>query len=116
MRATIQQIRDFKWRSSLLSPSLNPNLELEKRAFILWLSLPLVLGFTLISGYQQILPAWKMPGYWTATIFISRTYFYFPTLSQFANIISLADWFGNRHDRVNVDRVISCGGRYFPIS
>jgi 4-amino-4-deoxy-L-arabinose transferase-like glycosyltransferase len=72
VRATIQQVRDFKWRSSLLSPSLNPDWELEKRAFILWLSLPLVLGFTLISGYQQILPGWKMPGYWTATILLGE--------------------------------------------
>jgi phenylpropionate dioxygenase-like ring-hydroxylating dioxygenase large terminal subunit len=33
---------------------------------------PLVFGFTLISGYQQILPAWKMPGFWTATILLAE--------------------------------------------
>ena len=38
----------------------------------MWLSLPLILGFTLISGYQQILPAWKMPGYWTATMLLAE--------------------------------------------
>jgi hypothetical protein len=33
---------------------------------------PLVFGFTFISGYQQILPAWKMPGFWTATILLAE--------------------------------------------
>jgi hypothetical protein len=34
--------------------------------------LPLILGFTLISGYQQILPGWKMPGYWSATMLLAE--------------------------------------------
>jgi hypothetical protein len=49
---------------------------------LLWLSLPLIIGFTLISGDRQILPDWKMPGYWSATMIlaerlvISRRYSY----------------------------------------
>jgi 4-amino-4-deoxy-L-arabinose transferase-like glycosyltransferase len=72
IRAIIQQIRNLRWHRSLSSRLFINEWELEKRRFILWLSLPLILGFTLISGYQQILPAWKMPGYWTATILLSE--------------------------------------------
>ncbi len=35
-----------------------------QRAFILWISLPIMLGFTLLGGKQQIFPAWPAPGYW----------------------------------------------------
>ncbi|MBD2363626.1 glycosyltransferase family 39 protein [Anabaena minutissima FACHB-250] len=38
----------------------------------LWLSLPLTLGFTLIGGYRQILPAWSMPGFWAATLLLGQ--------------------------------------------
>jgi 4-amino-4-deoxy-L-arabinose transferase-like glycosyltransferase len=72
IRATIQQIRNFSWKGSARNRAFNDEWDLEKRALILWFSLPLVLGFTLISGYQQILPAWKMPGYWSATILFAE--------------------------------------------
>ncbi|MBD2441025.1 glycosyltransferase family 39 protein [Nostoc sp. FACHB-110] len=42
------------------------------KLLILWLSLPLILGFTLIGGYRQILPAWPMPGFWTATLLLGQ--------------------------------------------
>ena len=73
IRTTIQQVRNFKWRSPTQYRALrNDDWELEKRALLLWLSLPLILGFTIISGYQQILPAWKMPGYWSATMLLAE--------------------------------------------
>jgi hypothetical protein len=35
-----------------------------RQGLVLWLSLPIVLLFTLLGGKQQILPAWPAPGYW----------------------------------------------------
>jgi 4-amino-4-deoxy-L-arabinose transferase-like glycosyltransferase len=72
IRATIQQVRNFSWQGSARNRAFNDEWDLEKRSLILWFSLPLILGFTLISGYQQILPAWKMPGYWSATILLAE--------------------------------------------
>ncbi|WP_310418840.1 glycosyltransferase family 39 protein [Chamaesiphon sp. OTE_8_metabat_110] len=71
-RMTIQQIRNFDWRRFSSDRSFGNEWDLDKRGLILWLSLPLILGFTLMSGYQQILPGWKMPGYWTATILLAE--------------------------------------------
>ena len=36
-------------------------------AFILWTSAPVFIIFTLIGGYQQILPGWTMPGFFAVT-------------------------------------------------
>jgi hypothetical protein len=72
VRTTIQQAKNFTWRQSINLSGFHQEWDLDKRALILWLSLPLVLGFTIVSGYQQILPAWKMPGYWTATILLAE--------------------------------------------
>jgi 4-amino-4-deoxy-L-arabinose transferase-like glycosyltransferase len=36
-------------------------------SFVLWTSAPVFLIFTLIGGYQQILPGWTMPGFFAAT-------------------------------------------------
>jgi hypothetical protein len=38
--------------------------EHHQQALILWLSLPIMVGFTLLGGKQQIFPAWPAPGYW----------------------------------------------------
>jgi Dolichyl-phosphate-mannose-protein mannosyltransferase len=72
VRTTIQQIRNFNWQQYTNSRVNRTDWDLEKRSLLLWLSLPLILGFTLISGYQQILPAWKMPGYWSATMLFAE--------------------------------------------
>jgi len=71
-RTTIQQIKNFNWQRSTSNQIFGDERILDKRGLILWLSLPLILGFTLMSGYQQILPGWKMPGYWTATILLAE--------------------------------------------
>jgi 4-amino-4-deoxy-L-arabinose transferase-like glycosyltransferase len=69
---TKQQIGDFnRWQQRRLRRS-GAERDFEKRSLLLWLSLPLILGFTIVSGYQQILPAWKMPGYWSATILFAE--------------------------------------------
>ena len=72
IRTTIQQVRNFDWQRFTSDRSFGNEWDLAKRGLVLWLSLPLILGFTLMSGYQQILPAWKMPGYWTATILLAE--------------------------------------------
>jgi len=71
IRTTVHQIRNIKWQYPSRSRFSN-EWDSEKRALLLWLSLPLILGFTLISGYQQILPAWKMPGYWSAIMLLAE--------------------------------------------
>jgi hypothetical protein len=82
IRATIQQIENFNWRQRSRLSGFGAEWDLEKRGLLLWLSLPLIIGVTLISGYLQILPAWNMPGYWSATMIlaerlvISRRYSY----------------------------------------
>lgn len=44
----------------------------EKQLLILWVSLPLTIGFTLMGGYQQILPSWPMPGFWGLTLLLGQ--------------------------------------------
>jgi 4-amino-4-deoxy-L-arabinose transferase-like glycosyltransferase len=72
VRSTVQQLRHFNWQQYQTSRAARTDWDLEKRSLLLWLSLPLILGFTLVSGYQQILPAWKMPGYWSATVLFAE--------------------------------------------
>jgi hypothetical protein len=82
IRATLQQIENFNWRQRSRLSGFGAEWDLEKRGLLLWISLPLIIGVTLISGYLQILPAWNMPGYWSATMIlaerlvISRRYSY----------------------------------------
>ncbi|MBW4470730.1 MAG: glycosyltransferase family 39 protein [Stenomitos rutilans HA7619-LM2] len=45
---------------------------LLKTLFILWLSLPLMLTFTLMGGYRSILPTWAMPGFWGVTLLLGQ--------------------------------------------
>ncbi|MGI0483336.1 ArnT family glycosyltransferase, partial [Geminocystis sp. CENA526] len=53
---------------------------------ILWISLPLIIGFTLLGGVTQILPTWAMPGFWFLTLilgdFSARWSKYHPKLIQ----------------------------------
>lgn len=44
----------------------------ERETLILWVSLPLILGFTWLGGYKQILPTWAMPGFWGATLLLGQ--------------------------------------------
>lgn len=44
----------------------------EREILILWVSLPLILGFTWLGGYKQILPTWATPGFWGATLLLGQ--------------------------------------------
>ncbi|MGQ9870810.1 ArnT family glycosyltransferase [Leptodesmis sp.] len=56
-------------RTKEFSPSKIQNPK-SKITFLLWLSLPLMLIFTLMGGYRAILPTWPMPGFWGATLLL----------------------------------------------
>ena len=84
-QALLRQLRSLglKFRRSWPSVSRGPNQGLRihsrrspevllKQRLILWVSLPLILGFTLISGYQQVLPTWPMPGFFAATLLLGE--------------------------------------------
>lgn len=42
----------------------------EKQLLILWISLPLTLGLTILGGKQQILVTWPTPGFWGAILLL----------------------------------------------
>ncbi|WP_322744298.1 MULTISPECIES: ArnT family glycosyltransferase [unclassified Coleofasciculus] len=44
----------------------------KKQWLILSVSLPLILGFTVIGGYEPILPTWMMPGFWGITLLLGH--------------------------------------------
>lgn len=44
----------------------------SQQLLILWISLPLIFGFTLMGGYQQVLPSWPMPGFWGMTLLLGQ--------------------------------------------
>lgn len=39
---------------------------------ILWVSLPLIIGFTMLGAVTQILPTWAMPGFWFLTLILGN--------------------------------------------
>jgi hypothetical protein len=54
-------------QNQFLALKSKTNIELDykhKQLLILWISLPLTIGFTLLGGITQILPTWSMPGFW----------------------------------------------------
>ena len=53
-----------------LAQTLSSRTRTFKPRLILWVSLPLTLGFTLLGGYQQILAGWPMPGFWGLTLLL----------------------------------------------
>jgi len=57
--------------------------EADRRALLLWLGLPIAVGFTLLGGKMRVLPSWPMPGYWSLL----------PLLG-----VAAADW-GQQHRR-----------------
>jgi 4-amino-4-deoxy-L-arabinose transferase-like glycosyltransferase len=62
-----QIIQPFRKKSLELNDDLR-----QKQLLILWVSLPLIIGFTWLGGYHQILPTWAMPGFWGATLLLGQ--------------------------------------------
>ena len=52
--------------------SLDQSAVSQKQALILWVSLPIMLGFTLLGGAQPIYPAWPAPGFWSMTLLLGE--------------------------------------------
>ena len=71
IRALIQQLSNINWWHTG-SRSFKDEWELEKRGLILWISLPLILGFAFSSRNPQILPTAQISGYWTTTILLAE--------------------------------------------
>lgn len=68
LRAGFHQITQI-WRKKSFNSEENIR---QKQLLILWVSLPLILGFTWLGGYRQILPSWPMPGFWGATLLLGQ--------------------------------------------
>lgn len=68
MRSLVTQVKQLFSQKSLTKGG-----ELDAtKLLILWVSLPLILGFTLMGGYRQILPGWTMPGFWGITLLLGQ--------------------------------------------
>ncbi len=65
------------WRQAvaILQPPLSrvETYSRDRDALILWISLPIALGFTLLGGKQQIYPAWPAPGLWGLTLLLAHS-------------------------------------------
>ena len=60
-----------------ISTSINNKIRTEdekylsrKKLFILWMSLPLILGLNILGGKEQILATWPMPGFWSLILLL----------------------------------------------
>lgn len=62
---TLQSLRQ-QWQGF----GAKSHLGLLEQRLVLWVSLPLILGFTFMGGYLQVLPTWAMPGFWSATLLL----------------------------------------------
>jgi hypothetical protein len=43
---------------------------LQRQRFVLWMGLPIMLGFTLLGAVKHIYPAWPAPGFWVMTLLL----------------------------------------------
>ncbi|RZM74996.1 ArnT family glycosyltransferase [Leptolyngbya iicbica] len=59
---------------SILQPpmSAGERVARDRLGLILWLSLPIAVGFTLLGGKQAIYPAWPAPGFWGMTLLLAH--------------------------------------------
>ena len=62
----------ISWRAFSQQFSLGNAYWKAKQSLILWVSLPLTLGFTLLGGLTPILPTWPMPGFWGLSLILGR--------------------------------------------
>lgn len=68
LKSSFSQIQEIIRKKTLNNKN---NLE-QKKLLILSVSLPLIVGFTWLGGYIQILPTWAMPGFWGATLLLGK--------------------------------------------
>jgi 4-amino-4-deoxy-L-arabinose transferase-like glycosyltransferase len=72
VRALIQQLRNIHWWQNPSNRVFKNEWDLEKRSLILWLAIPLILGFTFVTNQQEFLPASSLIGYWAAAILLAE--------------------------------------------
>ncbi len=72
VRTTIQQLRNMHWWQNPSNRVFKNEWDLEKRALILWISLPLILGFAFNSTDREFWPVSSLIGYWSATILLAE--------------------------------------------
>jgi 4-amino-4-deoxy-L-arabinose transferase-like glycosyltransferase len=67
VRSLLHQLRSpFNRRMREPEPDL-----ILKQRLVLWLSAPVILIFTFVGGYRQVLPTWTMPGWFIATVLLA---------------------------------------------
>lgn len=74
LRSGLRQITQLLSKKSFFSKksSTDGATVEQKQLLILWVSLPVTVGFTLMGGYQQILPTWSLPGFWGLTLLLGQ--------------------------------------------
>ncbi|MEM9804733.1 MAG: glycosyltransferase family 39 protein [Cyanobacteria bacterium P01_D01_bin.56] len=63
----------------------------RKQQFLLWMGLPISLGFTLLGGITHIYPAWPAPGFWSLSLLLAlkMTHWTLPTIRRWLIISGL---------------------------
>jgi len=64
-------LKAFLYQFSAQKDTASQDIKL-KYQFVLWISLPIIIPFTLMGAYRQVLPSWPMPGYWGATLILGQ--------------------------------------------
>ncbi len=65
----------ISWRSLAAQFKVKKTDLATKQLLILWVSLPLTIGFTILGGFQPILPTWSQPGFWGLTLLLGHQAF-----------------------------------------
>ncbi|MEO0455002.1 MAG: glycosyltransferase family 39 protein [Cyanobacteria bacterium P01_A01_bin.114] len=68
---TVQSIRELI--KQLIKPDFGKGIGSTPLAFLLWLGLPIAVGFTLLGGVTSIYPAWPAPGLWCLSLLLARS-------------------------------------------
>jgi 4-amino-4-deoxy-L-arabinose transferase-like glycosyltransferase len=58
-------------KSQLPNKNQDQDHKKAQKLLVLWLSVPIIVAFAIIAGYQQVLPSWPMAGYMTASILLA---------------------------------------------
>jgi 4-amino-4-deoxy-L-arabinose transferase-like glycosyltransferase len=77
LRSLLQQLR---WTFSTQRAAAQMGL-FQRQGFVLWMGLPVMLGFTLLGGVKHIFPAWPAPGLWGMTLLLGYRAAHWPRLT-----------------------------------